>query len=297
MTDARVFYNKEDYWNLPREVYQESSDVMAPYYVVLILPGEQRPRFMLVLPFTPSGKDNMIALLAAKSDGEDYGRLVLYEFPKDELIFGPMQVEARIDQDARISQEITLWSQKGSTVIRGNLLVIPLEGAILYVEPLYLQAEKSQLPELKRVIGAYGPRIVMTGSLRETLADLLGEGPPTGAEGDATRAALPESGAKAGGVAPAPDTAEETRGAGSPKRLRSRGRPERSRRPARSASIGKPSRPSAPATGAPTASGCASWDVRWRRCSPRPRDDCAGPPSASRSGRAALLYVYNSRTT
>jgi hypothetical protein len=177
MTDPRVFYNKEDYWNLPREVYQEDAEVMQPYYVVLTLPGESQPQFMLVLPFTPSGKDNMIALLAAKGDGAEYGRLVLYEFPKDELIFGPMQVEARIDQDARISQQITLWSQKGSTVIRGNLLVIPLEGAILYVEPLYLQAQKSQLPELKQVIGAYGSRIVMTASLRETLAGLMGPAP------------------------------------------------------------------------------------------------------------------------
>jgi hypothetical protein len=178
MTDARVFYNKEDYWNLPREVYQEDTEVMRPYYVVLTLPGERDPQFVLVLPFTPAGKDNMIALLAAKSDGAEYGRLVLYEFPKDELVFGPMQVEARIDQDARISQQITLWSQKGSAVIRGNLLVIPLEGAILYVEPLFLQAQKSQLPELKQVIGAYGARIVMTPTLRETLGSLVAEARP-----------------------------------------------------------------------------------------------------------------------
>ncbi len=209
MTDARVFYNKEDYWNLPREVYQESAEVMAPYYVLLTLPGEHRPQFMLVLPFTPLGKDNMIALLAAKSDGVDYGRLVLYEFPKDALIFGPMQVEARIDQDARISQEITLWSQKGSTVIRGNLLVIPLEGAILYVEPLYLQAEQSQLPELKQVIGAYGSRILMTESLRETLAGLLGEGPPPAAGGRAAPRVAAGEGAQAAGEAGARGAAGE----------------------------------------------------------------------------------------
>ncbi|HEY7461985.1 MAG TPA: UPF0182 family protein [Gemmatimonadota bacterium] len=202
MTDARVFYNKEDYWNLPREVYQESSEIMEPYYVVLTLPGEAAPQFMLVLPFTPSGKDNMIALLAAKSDGAEYGRLVLYEFPKDELVFGPMQVEARIDQDARISQEITLWSQKGSTVIRGNLLVIPLEGAILYVEPLYLQAQKSQLPELKQVIGAFGPRILMTGSLRETLEGLLGEGSAAAAGPESGRVPAGRPGAAVEPIAP-----------------------------------------------------------------------------------------------
>jgi uncharacterized membrane protein (UPF0182 family) len=189
MTDARVFYNKEDYWNLPNEIYQETPQVMDPYYVVLTLPGEREPQFMLVLPFTPSGRDNMIALLAAKSDGADYGELVLYEFPKDELIYGPMQVEARIDQDSRISQQITLWSQKGSTVIRGNLLVIPLEGSILYIEPLFLQAQKSQLPELKQVIGAYGPRIVMSETLDKTLSMLVagretGRAPALGVGGE-----------------------------------------------------------------------------------------------------------------
>ncbi|MBA2565759.1 MAG: UPF0182 family protein [Gemmatimonadetes bacterium] len=178
MRDPKVFYNKEDFWNLPSEIYQETPQPMEPYYVVLRLPGEARSQFMLVLPFTPSGKDNMVALLAAKSDGEDYGELVLYEFPKDELIYGPMQIEARIDQDSRISQQITLWSQKGSTVIRGNLLVIPLEGALLYIEPLFLQAQKSQLPELKQVIGAYGSRIAMHETLDETLTALLADREP-----------------------------------------------------------------------------------------------------------------------
>ncbi|MFN2433013.1 MAG: UPF0182 family protein [Gemmatimonadota bacterium] len=173
MTDPLVFYNKEDFWNLPNEIYEESPQPMEPYYVLLRLPGETEPQFSLVLPFTPRGKDNMIALLAAKSDGAEYGELVLYEFPKDELVFGPMQVEARIDQDSRISQQITLWSQKGSTVIRGNLLVIPLEGALLYIEPLFLQAQQSRLPELKQVIAAYDARIVMEPTLDATLASLL----------------------------------------------------------------------------------------------------------------------------
>jgi hypothetical protein len=173
MQDPRVFYNREDMWNTPNEIYQGQPARMDPYYVLLQLPGDPEPAFQLVLPFTPTRRDNMIALLAAKGDPGNYGRRVIYEFPKDRLIFGPMQVEARIDQDPTISEQITLWSQKGSSVIRGNLLVIPIGRSVLYVEPLYLQAQQSQLPELRRVIAAFGPRIVMEPTLEGAMRALI----------------------------------------------------------------------------------------------------------------------------
>jgi uncharacterized membrane protein (UPF0182 family) len=172
MQDPKVFYNREDLWHVPNEIYQGEPQPMVPYYVLLRLPDDDALTFQLVLPFTPSRRDNMIALLAAKSDPGNYGRRVIYELPKDRLIYGPMQVEARIDQDPLISQQITLWSQKGSSVIRGNLMVIPLENSVLYVEPLFLQAQQSQLPELTRVIATYGRRIVMEPTLEDAMLAL-----------------------------------------------------------------------------------------------------------------------------
>jgi len=169
MRDPKVFYNKEDLWNIPNEVYEENQQEMEPYYMIMRLPGEEEEEFILMLPFTPNNKDNMIAWMAAKCDQPDYGELVLYKFPKEELIYGPMQIEARIDQNAEISQQLTLWSQEGSRVIRGNTLVIPIEESVLYVEPLYLLAERSELPELKRVIVGYGTRIFMEATLEKAL--------------------------------------------------------------------------------------------------------------------------------
>jgi uncharacterized membrane protein (UPF0182 family) len=173
MLDSKVFYNREDLWNIPNEIYQGQPTTMVPYYVLLQLPDDDGPEFQLVLPFTPNRRDNMIALLAAKSDPGNYGRRVIYEFPKDRLIYGPMQIEARIDQDPVISEQITLWSQKGSSVIRGNLLVIPLANSVLYVEPLFLQAQQSQLPELRRVIATYGTTIVMEPTLEDAMLALI----------------------------------------------------------------------------------------------------------------------------
>ena len=169
MTDPRVFYNKEDLWTIPVETYAEAERSMEPYYVIMRLPGEEREEFVLMLPFTPTQKDNMITWLAARSDGDKYGKLIAYNFPKDKLIYGPRQIEARIDQDAAISEQFTLWSQKGSQVIRGNLLVIPIEKSILYIEPVYLQAERGQLPELRRVVVASGDMIAMKQTLAEGL--------------------------------------------------------------------------------------------------------------------------------
>lgn len=173
MGDAKVFYNREDLWNMPNEIYQGQPQTMVPYYVLLQLPDDEQLTFQLVLPFTPNRRDNMIALLAAKSDPDNYGQRVIYEFPKDRLIYGPMQIEARIDQDPVISEQITLWSQKGSSVIRGNLMVIPLGNSVLYVEPLFLQAQQSQLPELTRVIATFGTSIVMEPTLEEAMLELI----------------------------------------------------------------------------------------------------------------------------
>ena len=161
MTDPRVFYNREDVWATPNELFAGNQQPLDPYYVNLHLDPAVGDEFALILPFTPSGKDNMVAWMAGRSDAPNYGRLLVYRFPKDRTVFGPMQIEARINQDPGISAQLTLWNQQGSQVIRGNLLVVPIADALLYIEPLYLQAEGSALPELKRVIVAYGTQISM----------------------------------------------------------------------------------------------------------------------------------------
>jgi len=173
MEDPQVFYNREDAWDLPFEIYQESKQSMEPYYVIMKTPESTDEEFILVLPFTPRSKNNMIAWMCAKSDQPNYGELIVFKFPKDQLIFGPMQVEARVDQDTDISEQLTLWSQKGSSVIRGNLLAIPINNSLLYVEPLYLQAENSEFPELKRVIVAYSGKVAMEETLEEALAAIF----------------------------------------------------------------------------------------------------------------------------
>jgi uncharacterized membrane protein (UPF0182 family) len=177
MLDAQVFYNQEDLWNWPEELVAGEQEPVEPYYVIMKLPDEAQAEFVLMLPFTPSNRQNMIAWLYARNDGEAYGELGIYNFPKQRLVYGPMQVESRINQDPQISQALSLWNQQGSQVIRGNLLVIPLEKSILYVEPLYLQAETSQLPELRRVIVVYGNRIAMEETLAAGLARVMGAGP------------------------------------------------------------------------------------------------------------------------
>jgi uncharacterized membrane protein (UPF0182 family) len=149
--------------------------MMTPYYIIMRLPGEPRAEFFLMLPMVPSRRDNMIAWLAARCDAPDYGKLIVYEFPKEKLVYGPFQIEARINQNTEISQQLTLWNQMGSRVIRGNLLVIPIGNSILYVSPLYLRAVQGHLPELKRVIAAYGELVVMKETLAEALSALFAE--------------------------------------------------------------------------------------------------------------------------
>jgi len=178
MTDPRVFYNREDMWQRPSEQYGGQTLAVKAYYIIMTLPGEAEPEYLLMLPFTPRGKDNMVGWMAGRCDGRQYGKLLVYQFPKDRLVLGPKQIEANIDKNDAISQQITLWGQKGSRVIRGNLLVIPIRDSVLYVEPLYLDSEQTRFPELKRVIVASKDRVAMRETLDEALAAVFGEAPP-----------------------------------------------------------------------------------------------------------------------
>jgi uncharacterized membrane protein (UPF0182 family) len=175
MTDTTEFYNREDMWAWPQEIFENSTVALEPYYVLMQLPDEERLEYVQILPFTPLNRENMIAWLAARSDYDVYGSKVVYEFGKDSLFFGPKQVEARIDQDPTISAQLSLWNQQGSNVIRGNLLVIPIAGSLLYVEPLYLQSATGRIPELQRVIVATVDEVIMAENLGLALVQLFGE--------------------------------------------------------------------------------------------------------------------------
>nr|WP_321501178.1 UPF0182 family protein [uncultured Dethiosulfovibrio sp.] len=173
MRDPNTFYNKEDVWETIRIDDRGSMD---SYYLVMTLAGEDNPEFVIISPFLPMGKNNMIAWLAGRSDGDSYGELVVYRFPKQRLIFGPTQVAALVDQTPEISSQLSLWSQRGSDVIRGNMLVIPIGGGLLYVQPLYLRAERGELPELKRVIVSTGGKVAWAEDFGTALASLVGGG-------------------------------------------------------------------------------------------------------------------------
>ncbi|MGH7853845.1 MAG: UPF0182 family protein [Candidatus Binatia bacterium] len=175
--DPQVFFNKEDILSIPRQRSDGREGDMESYYTIMRLPGESKEEFVLLLPFTPNRRDNMRAWLAARSDGAHYGKLTALEFPKAKLVYGPKQIDARIDQDTVISQQITLWSQAGSQVIRGSLLPIPIEKSLLYVQPLYLAASQGSLPELKRVIVAFGNQIAMEETLEKSLQRIFGGKP------------------------------------------------------------------------------------------------------------------------
>ena len=178
MTDPQVFYNREDLWVPPQEKYDGAVNPMDPYYMLMKLPGSGQLEYLIMTPFTPQKRDNMIAWLAARCDFPDYGKMLFYELPKDKLIFGPNQISAMIDQSTTISQQLTLWDQKGSGVIRGKLIVIPIENSFLYVVPLYLKAEGTNFPQLKRVIVATGDKVVMEPTLDEALGSLFGTAAP-----------------------------------------------------------------------------------------------------------------------
>ncbi|MDH6060610.1 UPF0182 family protein [Chrysosporum bergii ANA360D] len=173
MTDPQVFYNREDQWQIPQEIYGNKARPVDPYYLITSLPTVPFEEFILLLPYTPKQRSNLIAWLAARSDGENYGKLLLYVFPKERLVYGPEQIEARINQDPVISQQISLWNRQGSRVVQGNLLIIPIEQSLLYVEPIYLEATQNRLPTLVRVIVAFENRIVMAPTLEQALEGIF----------------------------------------------------------------------------------------------------------------------------
>ena len=180
MDDPQIFYNKEDQWEIPAIAQGDTAQTenetptMNPRHMIMKLPGETTEEFILMLPFTPRAKDNLSAWMVARNDGQEYGKLVVYRFPKDKLIFGPKQIIGRINQDAEVSRQISLWDQGGSQVIQGSLLVIPIEESLVYVRPLYLKAATGKIPELKRVIVAYENKIAMEETLEAGLAKIFG---------------------------------------------------------------------------------------------------------------------------
>ena len=176
MTDVNVFYQKEDMWDIADEIYGVKETTMTPNYYIMRLPGEEKAEFVNSIPYTPKDKPNMTGLLIARNDGEDYGELVLYQLPKSKIIYGPRQIEAQIDQNTEISKEFSLWDSAGSNYSRGNMFVIPIEDSLLYVEPVYLEAKNSSIPEVKRVIVAYKDQIAYEPTLAEALNFLFGEG-------------------------------------------------------------------------------------------------------------------------
>lgn len=182
MNDVKVFYQNEDLWDIAHEIYGTSEKEMKPNYYIAKLPGEEKSEFISVLPYTPKSKQNMTALLVARNDGKHYGEILVYQFPKNKTVYGPMQIEAQIDQNTEISKEFSLWSQAGSKYSRGNLFVVPIGHSLLYVEPIYLEASNSAIPEVKRVVVAYGDKIAYKPTLKEALESLFGEG--TGVDED-----------------------------------------------------------------------------------------------------------------
>jgi uncharacterized membrane protein (UPF0182 family) len=184
MTDPGVFYNREDLWSVATENSSTSergqaAQAMDPNFVLMTLPGEKTTEFVEILPFTPANRNNLIGWIAGRSDEEHYGKAVVYDFPKTKLVDGPLQVEARIDQNAQLSGQLSLWNQQGSHVRRGGLLVIPVGRALLYAEPIYLQAERSPMPELRLVVLALQDRLAYGPTFEVAMAALFGNGQST----------------------------------------------------------------------------------------------------------------------
>ena len=196
MNDVKVFYQNEDLW----QISSTEEQAMTPNYYIMKLPGEEKAEFVNSIPFTPKDKKNLMGLLVARNDGENYGELVLYQMPKSKTVYGPMQVEAQIDQNTEISKEFSLWNSSGSKYSRGNMFVVPIEDSLLYIEPVYLEATNSSIPEVKRVIVAYGDRIAYEPTLAEALNSLFGEG---------SAHESPDSGSAAGGTSEDKNSSEQ----------------------------------------------------------------------------------------
>jgi uncharacterized membrane protein (UPF0182 family) len=182
MTSPEMFYNREDLWTVANEVAmnerrEQSAQRMEPNFVLMKLPGEENLEFIEILPFTPANRNNLIGWIAGRSDGAQYGKAIVYDFPKTRLVDGPMQIEARIDQNAELSAQLSLWNQQGSNVRRGSLIVIPVGRALLYAEPIYLQAVRSPMPELRIVVLALQDRLAYGQTFEAAMAALLGQIP------------------------------------------------------------------------------------------------------------------------
>jgi uncharacterized membrane protein (UPF0182 family) len=179
--NPKMFYQREDVWSVAQHITvdqdgKKESQPIDPYYVLMQLPGEQlKNEFVFILPFTAAGRNNMIGWMAGRSDGEHYGKLIVYNFPKSRLIDGPVQIEARIDQNAQLSGQFTLWNQQGSQVIRGHLLVIPMGRSLMFVEPVYLQAQRSPMPELRLVVLATQEKLGYGPTFTDAMSSLFGE--------------------------------------------------------------------------------------------------------------------------
>src|SRR5439155_10787874 len=184
MTDPGAFYNREDLWSVASEVglsaqRQQATQTMEPNFVLMTLPGEKGIEFIEILPFTPANRNNLIGWIAGRSDGEHYGTALVYDFPKTKLVDGPLQVEARIDQNSQLSGQLSLWNQQGSHVRRGGMIVIPIGRGLLYAEPIYLQAERSPMPELRLVVLALQDRLAYGPTFESAMAALFGSAPST----------------------------------------------------------------------------------------------------------------------
>ena len=186
MEDVNVFYQREDMWDIASEIYGMEKTQMTPNYYIAKLPGEEKAEFFNSIPFTPKSKQNMTALMVARNDGENYGQLVLYQFPKSRTIYGPEQIEAQIDQNTEISKEFSLWTSAGTKYRRGNMFIIPINTSILYVEPVYLEATNSSIPEVKRIIVAYNDKIAYEETLADCLISLFGDKAQQGISGSET---------------------------------------------------------------------------------------------------------------
>ncbi|MBR5730772.1 MAG: UPF0182 family protein, partial [Firmicutes bacterium] len=176
MTDVAVFYQNEDAWQISKNIYDQSETTMTANFFIMKLPGEENTEFVSNVSYTPAGKNNLTGILVARSDGDHYGEIMLYQMPKGKLIYGPLQVESKIDQDPEISKEFSLWNGSGSKYSRGEMFVIPIEDSLLYVEPVYLEASTASLPEVKRVIVFYNEKLAYAPTLAEALDMLFGDG-------------------------------------------------------------------------------------------------------------------------
>jgi len=212
MNQPQVFYNKEDLWTAASMGESDGKvQTVDPYYTIMKLPGGQDEEFILMLPFTPKDKNNLAAWMAARSDGEHYGKLVVYRFPKQKLVYGPKQIVARSNQDPEISRQITLWDQRGSSVNRGTLMVIPIEESLIYAQPLYLRSDTGRIPELRRVIVADENRIAMEPTLEAGLTRIFGEEPPGDLKSQITESKPGETSAPAQSAGATANLAEQAK--------------------------------------------------------------------------------------